>query len=79
MLLASAHGRLVWLAGAVALGCATGCETGGAAQSGPSGAAAAHLYWADYAGTIVEANLNGTHAKTIAKGQHGPAGVAADP
>ena len=74
VLSASAHGRLVLLVGAVALGCAAG---GAAAQSRPSGAAAAHLYWANFTnGTIVEANLNGTHAKTIAKGQHYPMGAA---
>lgn len=64
------------LAGAAALGCATGC----AAQPGPSGAAAVHLYWANsHNGTIVEANLDGSHANTIAEGQYGPAGVAASP
>jgi hypothetical protein len=30
-------------------------------------------------GTIIEANLNGTHAKTIAKHQHAPDGLAPSP
>jgi hypothetical protein len=56
-----------------------------AAQSGRSSAATAHLYWANdvgdtNAGTIVEANLNGTGAKTIAKGpNYSPEGVAVGP
>jgi hypothetical protein len=38
---------------------------------------ASHLYWANYrGGTIVEANLDGTGATTIATGQNGPEGVA---
>jgi len=73
-LLASAHGRLVLLVGTVTLGYATGCA---APPPGPSGAAA-RLYWANFSsGTIVEASLNGTHAKTIANGQHYPNAVAA--
>jgi hypothetical protein len=34
-----------------------------------------HLYWIS-GDTIVEANLNGTNAKTIAQGQNGPVAVA---
>jgi hypothetical protein len=77
-------GGLSWWRWAVAaaFGCVTGCA---AAQSGPSGAAAAHLYWANggthpfHSGTIVEANLNGTQATTIAKHRHVPLGLAAGP
>src|SRR5437764_1180781 len=46
-------------------------------QDHPYGVAAnsRHLYWAN-ATAIVEADLNGTHAMTIAKGQNRPGGVA---
>ena len=37
----------------------------------------AHLYWTDFsAGTISEANLDGSNARTIITGQTGPQGVA---
>ncbi len=48
-------------------------------QGGPNGVAVGggHLYWANTnAGTIVQANLNGTDVKTIAKGQSFPGAVA---
>lgn len=37
------------------------------------------LYWANFEGTIVEANLNGTNATTIATNQHIPDGLAVGP
>jgi sugar lactone lactonase YvrE len=42
----------------------------------PPATATAHLYWANVDGTIVEANLDGTGAKTVANGQSAPNGVA---
>jgi len=44
---------------------------------------ASHLYWGNQGtvtipGTIVEANLDGTGAKTIASGKGSPHGVAVD-
>jgi len=42
-----------------------------------TGVVPSHLYWADVnAGTIVEADLDGTGAQVIASGQGGPAEVA---
>jgi hypothetical protein len=39
-----------------------------------------HLYWANScAGTIVEANPNGTRAKTIVTNQLGALGMAVEP
>jgi hypothetical protein len=39
----------------------------------------AHLYWANTgAGTIVEADLDGSNPQVIATGQSGPIGVAVD-
>ena len=74
LLLAVARGRAVLSVAAVALACGAG---GAAAQSGQSSAATAHVYWSiGGAGTIREANLNGTGAKTIARGQSIPSGVA---
>jgi hypothetical protein len=69
------------LVAAVVLACGAG---GAAAQSGPSGAPVEHLYWTNVGtgatnGTIVEANLNGTGAKTIATAQNGASGVAVGP
>jgi hypothetical protein len=50
-------------------------EPSGAAESGPSGAAAAHLYWANFSnGTVAQGSLNGTHAKTIVKHQYARTG-----
>jgi hypothetical protein len=76
MLCASVFGRRVLLVGA-ALVCGAG---GAAAQSGRSSALTAHLYWTANLGgglgTIGEANLNGTDAKTIISGQKLPLGVA---
>ena len=66
---------------AVAAGATTlvlGASAGAAAAS--AGAPTSHLYWANnQAGTIVEANLNGTSAHIIASSQHGPQGVAVGP
>jgi hypothetical protein len=59
---------------AVALVCGAG---GAVARSGSSSAVTAHLYWSNWgSGTVIEANLNGTGAKTIAKGQNHPIGLA---
>jgi hypothetical protein len=70
MLCASGFGRRVLLVGAAALVCGVG---GAAAQSGRSSTGTAHLYWTYVRpGTIVEANLNGTNAKTIAEDHHRP-------
>ena len=41
-----------------------------------TGAAAGHLYWANGAGTIVQAGLDGSHPHAIATGQGNPWGVA---
>jgi hypothetical protein len=47
--------------------------TGTGASAGGS-----HLYWTDgNAGTVNEANLDGTSPQTIVSGQNGPAAVAA--
>ena len=54
-------------------------EGPGVSQHGPQGVAvnASHLYWANFnAGTIVEANLDGTGAKTIASHKGSPYGIA---
>lgn len=48
--------------------------------AGGLAAGGAHLYWADFNDkTIVEASLNGTHSKTIAKRQANPQAVAFGP
>ena len=44
-----------------------------------SSAAACHLYWADAAGTIMEANLDGTGAHGIASDPNRTLGVAVGP
>src|SRR5215472_9387870 len=52
-----------------------GASAGAAAAS--TGTPVSHLYWANQnAGTVVEANLNGTSAHVLASGQNGPHGVA---
>src|SRR5215472_3283441 len=54
-----------------------GASAGAAAAS--TGAPTSHLYWANAgAGTIVEANLNGTSPHVIASRQGTPHGVAVD-
>ena len=64
-------------AGATAL--VLGASAGAAAASTGTGALTSHLYWANnQAGTIVEANLNGTSAHVIASSQARPFGVAVD-
>ena len=68
--------RTAVAAGATAL--VLGASAGAAAAS--AAAPTSHLYWANAgAGTIVEANLNGTGAKVIASRQNGPTGVAVGP
>ena len=67
--------RAAVAAGAAAL--VVGASAGAAAAS--TAIPVSHLYWANnQAGTIVEANLNGTSAHTIASRQNGPSGVAVD-
>jgi hypothetical protein len=68
-------GRRLGVLLAVALACGA---VGAAAQSAFPGAVAAHLYWTNYDGSkVVEADLNGTHAKTIASDKpYSPAGIA---
>jgi hypothetical protein len=45
--------------------------------TGKNPASSSHLYWANvYAGTIVEAGLDGSNPHVIAAGQDSPAGVA---
>src|SRR6516164_5688852 len=41
-----------------------------------TGAAAPHLYWATFGGTIVEANLNGSSPQAIVSNQDEPRGLA---
>ena len=66
---------------AVATGAAAlivGASAGAAAAN--TATPVSHLYWANnQAGTIVEANLNGTSAHVIASGQGSPYGVAVGP
>src|SRR5215472_17877325 len=65
--------RTAVAAGATAL--VLGASAGAAAAS--TGTPVSHLYWANQnAGTVVEANLNGTSAHVLASGQNGPHGVA---
>ena len=67
--------RTAVAAGATAL--VLGASAGAAAASTGTAIPTSHLYWANnQAGTIVEANLNGTSAHTIASGQAQPFGVA---
>lgn len=72
----SGRARLGLSVGVVALACRAG---GAGARSGASGATA-HVYlsYVNCCGTghIVEADVNGAHAKTIAKGVHNPVGLA---